>query len=49
MPWRGGGGGQCLTQKFSDPRSDEENICGLLGGPGACSPENFENKGSEIG
>ena len=26
---------------FSEPRSGEEKILGLLGGPGACSPRKF--------
>ena len=37
------------TKKLSEPRSGEENFLGLLGGPGHAPPENFKNKGSDIG
>ena len=30
-------------KKFSEPRSGEEKIFGLLGGPGTCSPRKFLN------
>ena len=33
----GGGGGEGVPE----PRSGEEKILGLLGGPGTCSPQNF--------
>ena len=36
-------------KKLSEPRSGKENFFDLLGGLGVCSPENFKNKGSEIG
>ena len=36
-------------EKFSEPRSDEKNFFGLLGGLGHAPPEIFLNKGSEIG
>ena len=36
-----GGGGVPDSKKFSEPRSGEEKILGLLGGPGACSHRKF--------
>ena len=32
---------QQILKDFSEPRSGEENVLGLLGGLGACSPSQF--------
>ena len=36
------GVGGSRSQKFLESRSGEKNFLGLVGGPGACSPEHFE-------
>ena len=37
-----GGWGESIPKNFLEPRRDDKFFLGLVGGPGACSPENFE-------